>query len=106
MHGPRWIGLMAAVGGVLLAAAGEPAAQSSAPVTAETGEIGRVETGIERYDHALGVVTGLRRPSGAETECYGICFYASSSRAVGWRCAPQENCQLHCAVNPPVGGCR
>jgi hypothetical protein len=82
------------------------AQHSGGRLNAEQPDIGQVETHIRKYDQALGVVTRLSRPSGAETECYGACFYPSSSRPVSWRCAPKESCELHCDVNPPVGGCQ
>ena len=74
-------------------------------VTAEQHDIGRVETRIQKYDQALGVVIQLTRPTGAETECQGVCFFPSSTRPTSWRCGPKERCDLHCAANPPVGGC-
>lgn len=94
---------------VLLAgttAAGQQSSpQSGGTLSAEQRDIGRVETRIQKYDQALGVVTRLNRPLGAETECSGICYFPSSSRPVTWRCAPNERCDVHCDVNPPVGGC-
>jgi hypothetical protein len=82
------------------------AQQSGRRLDAERHDIGQVETRIQEYNQALGVVTRLKRPLGAEIECNGICFFPSSSRPVSWRCAPKEVCDLHCDVNPPVGGCR
>jgi hypothetical protein len=94
-------------GALLAAGAGGGAAQKPpSHASAEQRDIGRVETGVRKYDSALGVVTRLIRPLGAQSECYGICFFPSSSRAVAWRCAPDQSCELHCAVNPPVGGCQ
>jgi hypothetical protein len=87
---------------------GEPApsgAQSGGRLTAEQHDIGRVETRLQKYDQALGVITRLVRPLGADAECQGVCFFPSSSRPVSWRCAPNAGCDLHCDVNPPVGGC-
>jgi hypothetical protein len=87
---------------------GERAAIAEPPggrLTAEQHDIGRVETRVQKYEQALGVVTRLSRPQGDETECNGICFFPSSSRAVSWRCAPNDSCDLHCDVNPPAGGC-
>ncbi|MGH7047879.1 MAG: hypothetical protein ACREE2_15985 [Stellaceae bacterium] len=94
------------VGCVLLAgaaAAGVPA--KTGEITAEQLDIGRLQIHIERYGEALGVVATLIRPLGAEIECNGICYLPSSTRATSWRCAPQEQCTLHCEVSPPVGGC-
>ena len=81
------------------------AQQAAGRLSAEQRDIGRLETRIQRYNQALGVVTQLRRPLGDETECNGICFFPSSSHPVAWRCAPNDSCNLHCDVNPPVGGC-
>lgn len=77
-----------------------------AGLSAEQRDIGRVETHIQKYQQAVGVVTRLSRPLGAETECTGICYFPNSSRPVSWHCAPANSCDLHCDVNPPVGGCR
>lgn len=82
------------------------AQQPAGGLSAERRDIGRVETRIERYDQALGVVSRLSRQLGAETECYGVCYFPSSSRSISWRCAPQEDCHLGCDVNPPAGGCQ
>jgi hypothetical protein len=81
------------------------AQQAAGRLSAEQRDIGRLETRIQRYDQALGVVMRLSRPQGDETECNGICFFPSSSHSVLWRCAPNDSCNLHCDVNPPVGGC-
>ncbi len=87
--------------------AGVPALaqQSGGRLKAEQQDIGQVETSIQKYDQALGVVSRLSRPLGAETECYGTCFLPSSGQSISWRCAPKATCDLHCNVNPPVGGC-
>jgi hypothetical protein len=82
------------------------AQQPAGGISAEERDIGRVDSHIQRYDQALGVVSRLRRPLGAETECDGICYFPSSSQPISWRCSPQASCELHCDVNPPVGGCR
>jgi hypothetical protein len=81
------------------------AQQSPGRLSAAQRDIGQVETRIQKYDQALGVVTRLTRRPDAETECDGVCFFPSSSRSVSWRCAPDNSCDLHCEVNPPVGGC-
>jgi hypothetical protein len=81
------------------------AQQTSGRLSAEQQDIGRVETRIQRYDHALGIVSQLTRPLGAETECTGVCYFPSSTQPIAWRCAPKERCDLHCGVSPPVGGC-
>jgi hypothetical protein len=90
----------------LAAASPAGAQQSGGRITADQNDIGRVETRIQKYDQALGAVSQLSRPSGAETECNGVCYFPSSSQPVSWRCAPKESCNLSCEVNPPVGGCR
>jgi hypothetical protein len=79
--------------------------QSGGEVSGEQRDIGRVDAHIQKYGQALGVVSRLSRPLGAETECYGTCFFPSSSRPISWRCAPKAMCDLHCDVNPPAGGC-
>jgi hypothetical protein len=89
-----------------LSAAGAAFAQEGGNrLTAERPDIGRLETQIQKSDQALGVVIQLSRPLGAETECRGVCYFPSSTQPTTWRCAPQEKCDLHCAVSPPVGGC-
>jgi hypothetical protein len=92
--------------GILAAAPPAAAQRSGASLSAEDRDIGRLETRIQKYEEALGVVTRLIRSPDAETECQGSCFLPSSSRSVSWRCAPNSGCALHCEVNPPVGGCR
>ena len=74
-------------------------------ITAEHKDIGRVQTRIEKSDQALGVVIQLARPRGATVECNAVCYLPNSSRPVAWKCEPDRKCDLHCAVNPPVGGC-
>jgi hypothetical protein len=81
------------------------AEQARERITAEQHDIGRVEARIQKYDQALGVVSQLTRPFGAETDCQGVCYFPSSTKSVSWRCAPKQRCALHCAVDPPVGGC-
>lgn len=89
-------------------AAGRPAGAQEAggKLTARQHDIGKLDVSIEKFDQALGVVSRLSRPLGAETECRGICYLPNSSQPVSWRCSPQAACELHCDVNPPVGGCR
>lgn len=81
------------------------AQQSAGRISADQHEIGRVEVRVQRYDQALGVVTQLVRPLGAEVECQGVCYYPSSAKPATWNCAPKRTCSLHCGVNPPAGGC-
>jgi hypothetical protein len=94
--------------GAALAVAAPATAASPGPttVTAERPDIGRVEAHIDNSDQAIGVISRLVRPQGDEAECYGICYGSSSSRPVAWRCGPRQACDLDCAFNPPVGGCR
>jgi hypothetical protein len=92
--------------GILAAVPPAAAQRAGASLSAEARDIGRLETRIQKYDQALGVVTRLIRAPDAETECQGTCFLPSSSRSVSWRCSPNSGCALHCEVNPPVGGCR
>jgi hypothetical protein len=86
---------------------GDPtfAEQAGSHITAEQHDIGWVETRIQKYAQALGVIAQLVRQPDADTECRGVCFYPSSTRPISWRCAPKSKCDLHCGVNPPVGGC-
>jgi len=74
-------------------------------ITADRKDIGKVQTRIENYDQALGVVIQLARPHGNNVECNAVCYFPSSSRPLAWRCEPDKKCDLHCTVNPPVGGC-
>jgi hypothetical protein len=74
-------------------------------ITADHKEVGRVQTWIEKYDQALGVVSQLRRSQLSGIECNGVCYFPNSSRPVSWKCEPDKKCALHCTVNPPVGGC-
>jgi hypothetical protein len=74
-------------------------------ITAEQRDIGKVQARIEKSDQALGVVIQLARPGGANLECNGVCYLPSSSKPVAWKCEASRKCDLHCAVNPPVGGC-
>jgi hypothetical protein len=94
------------IGFVLAIGSPVQAQQSGGGISSEHREIGRVDAHIQKYDQALGVVSRLRRSFAAETECYGICYFPSSSQPISWRCSPTANCDLHCDVNPPVGGCR
>jgi hypothetical protein len=91
----------------LLLGAGMAAAQpSSGRLAVEQPDIGRLETRFQSYGGALGVITRLSRPHGADVECNAACYYPSSgTKPVAWKCAPQKPCILHCLVNPPVGGC-
>ena len=74
-------------------------------VTADQKDIGKVQTRIEKYDQALGVVIQLALPRGANVECNAVCYFPSSSKPIAWKCEPDRKCDLHCTVNPPVGGC-
>jgi hypothetical protein len=91
--------------GALVVATPAFAQKSASQISAEQHDIGRLETRIQKYDQALGVVSQLARPLGAETECQGTCYFPSRTQPISWRCAPRESCDLHCDVSPPVGGC-
>jgi hypothetical protein len=74
-------------------------------LTADLRDIGKLQARIEKFDQALGVVIQLARQRGENVECNAVCYYPTSSRPIAWRCAPDGKCDLHCMVNPPVGGC-
>jgi hypothetical protein len=74
-------------------------------ITVEQRDIGKLQTRIEKSEQALAVVIQLVRPGGANVECNGVCYLPSSSKPVAWKCEPARKCDLHCAINPPVGGC-
>jgi len=97
--------LLSAIGWALLAGTSAFAQQGGRGLEAEQRDIGRLETHIRNYGQALGVITQLTRPLGAETECEGVCYSANSSKPVSWSCAPTQRCDLHCLASPPVGGC-
>ncbi len=90
-----------------LSAASPGSAQQGASdaVTASQKDIGKVQTRIQKYEQALGVINQLARPDQATVECNGVCYFPSSSRPIAWRCEPGKKCDLHCTVNPPAGGC-
>ena len=89
----------------LLVAGPGVAQQTGSGTTADQKDIGKVETRIQKYEQALGVVIQLARPDRADVECNAVCYFPSSSRPIAWRCEPDRKCDLHCSVNPPVGGC-
>jgi hypothetical protein len=97
--------LLATIAAVFLFGGPAVAEQAGRRITVEQDNIGRVETHIQKYDQALGVVSQLTRPFGAETDCQGVCYFPNSTQSVSWRCPLKQRCALHCAVNPPVGGC-
>ena len=74
-------------------------------IAADQKDIGKVQTRIQKFDQALGVVIQLARSRGANVECNAVCYFPSSSKPIAWRCQPDERCDLHCTINPPVGGC-
>lgn len=74
-------------------------------INATQKDIGKVQTRIQKFDQALGVVVQLARPDQSNVECNAVCYFPSSSRPIAWRCEPDKKCDLHCTVNPPVGGC-
>jgi len=81
------------------------AQQVGTTITADQKDVGTVQARVQRYDQALGVVSQLRRSQLSGTECSGVCYFPNSSNAIAWKCEPDRKCDLHCAVNPPVGGC-
>lgn len=91
--------------GALAICAPALAQQTAGPTSAARRDIGRLETRIQKYDQALGVIAQFVRPLGAEVECNGICYFPNSTQPASWRCAPKARCDLHCDVSPPVGGC-
>jgi hypothetical protein len=74
-------------------------------ITADERDIGKLKARIQKYDQALGVVLQLARQHGENVECNAVCYYSTSSKPIAWRCAPDKECDLHCTVSPPVGGC-
>jgi hypothetical protein len=102
----RILGLISAMLAYLLLAEPGSAQQASGnTIAAEQKDIGKVQTRIEKSEQALGVVIQLARPGGADVECNAVCYLPSSSKPIAWKCGPAKKCDLHCAVNPPVGGC-
>ncbi len=103
----RTIGWLLAVLCFCLLGAGLGFAQQAGGngITADQKDIGKLQTRIQKYDQALGVVIQLARSDQANVECNGVCYFPSSSRPIAWRCEPNKKCDLYCTVNPPVGGC-
>jgi hypothetical protein len=81
------------------------AQQVGASMTADQKGIGQLQTRIEKYDTALGVISQFARQQLANVECNGVCYFPNSSKPIAWKCEPGKKCDLHCTVNPPVGGC-
>ena len=105
MHVLGRIRIFAAFACLLLAEPGFAQQTGGNTTTAEQKDIGKVQTRIEKSDQALGVIIQLARPGGANVECNAVCYLPSSSKPVTWKCEASRKCDLHCAVNPPVGGC-
>jgi hypothetical protein len=59
-------------------------------ITADQGEIGKLQTRVEKFDQAPGVVIQLARSHGENVECNAVCYYLSSSKPIAWRRAGQE----------------
>ena len=92
---------------VVLATASAASAQGAGEaLTAEDKDIGKVRVRIEKYEHALGVVSQLNRSPEGYTNCDGICYFPNTTIPVAWRCGPQRTCSLICTRIPPAGGCR
>jgi hypothetical protein len=79
--------------------------QAGGSIAAEQKDIGKIQTRIQKYDQAVGVISQLSRPQSSSVECNGVCYFPNSSRPITWKCEPHRTCDLHCTVNPPVGGC-
>jgi len=101
----RMKGLALAALCCLFASSGSPQPRGSDAITADQHLIGTVQTRIQKYEQALGVVNQLARPNQATVECNAVCYFPSRSSPIAWRCEPGKKCDLHCTVNPPVGGC-
>lgn len=74
-------------------------------ISAGHPDVGIVETKIQKYDHALGVTSSMRRSPDKDVECNGMCYFPSGGRGINWVCGPGKICNLYCTRNPPVGGC-
>jgi hypothetical protein len=74
-------------------------------ITVDHKEVGKVQMQIQRYDQALGVISQLSRSQLSNIECNGVCYFPNSSKPIAWKCECGKKCDLHCTVNPPVGGC-
>jgi hypothetical protein len=81
------------------------AQQPATGIAADQKDIGKVQARVQKYDQAIGVVLQLVRSQPSNVECNGVCYFPSSSKPIAWRCEPDKKCDLHCTVNPPVGGC-
>jgi hypothetical protein len=100
----RTIGAMTILALALTSAASAQGAGDT--LTAEDKDIGKVQVRIEKYEHALGVVSQLNRSPEGYTNCDGICYFPNATAPISWRCGPQRTCSLICTRNPPAGGCR
>jgi hypothetical protein len=92
-----------AVGPAMFAALPVIARQSGGHLSAEWGDIGRVEPRSENSDQVLGVATWLSRPLGVETERDDVCF----SQAAAGRChgvARRRNAATLTAMSTPGRG--
>ena len=81
------------------------AQQTSNSINMELKEIGEVKAQVQKYEHALGVVSQLARAANRDIECNGLCYFQNGSNSVAWTCGPGKKCQLYCTVSPPVGRC-
>jgi hypothetical protein len=82
------------------------AQQTDSSISAEQKDIGKIQTKIQKYDNALGVVSELTRSADRNVECNGLCLFQNGSKNITWSCGPKKTCNLFCSVNPPVGGCK
>lgn len=101
-------GLLARIAALLcfLTFATSAFAQTDSSISAEQKDIGKIQTQIQKYDNALGVVSELIRSAERNVECNGLCLFQNGSKNVTWSCGPKKVCNLFCGVNPPVGGCK
>ena len=101
----RLLFLSSTVACALFVALDAIAQQGGNGIAADQKDIGKVQSRIEKYDQALGVISQLSRPQPSNVECNGVCYFPNSTRPIAWKCEPGTKCDLHCTVTPPVGGC-
>jgi len=71
----RMKGLALAALCCLFASSGSPQPRGSDAITADQHLIGTVQTRIQKYEQALGVVNQLARPNQATVECNAVCYF-------------------------------
>lgn len=92
-------------GFVLVAASSALAEERAATLGATHPDIGTVQTRIQKYEHALGIIGTLTRSADKDIQCDGLCYFPNGVRGVVWMCGPGKTCNLYCTRNPPAGGC-